>query len=309
MADQSRYVGLFTALTSEASRSGQWCQAVSMAFIRPGQVYPLRLSQTWTKEPLPVLASPALMEASALQVGDVVRATVGSIAVDFRIAGAVRYFPTMYEQPEAGYLVTSRDLLLAVLNDTSQQGINPNEVLIETDGRTSLDSLSSLVPMLDQSWQAESVRQALKANPLALGLRAVTFFGSALMILLSLVGFATHFYLSIRQQEVLYGVMRALGMSPRQLYRWLVIEQAVLILAGLALGTILGLLLNQVTLPRLPVSLGDQAPVPPFVPRADWLALGGLYLLLAVALLLTLGIVTALLRRARLDRVLRIGQE
>jgi putative ABC transport system permease protein len=126
---------------------------------------------------------------------------------------------------------------------------------------------------------------------------------------LSLVGFATHFYLSIRQQEVLHGVMRALGMSPRQLYRWLVLEQAVLILAGLALGTILGILLNQVTLPRLPVSLGDQQPIPPFVPRTDWLALGGLYSLLAVMLMLTLGVVTALLRRARIHRILRIGQE
>jgi hypothetical protein len=309
MADQSRYVGLFTALTSEASHSGQWCQGISMAFVQPDQVYPLRLSQTWTQEPLPALASPAFMETSELQAGDVVRASVDSVVVDFRIAGAVRYFPTMYEEPEAGYLVTSRDLLLAVLNDTSQQGINPNEVLIETDGRTPLESLASLVPTLEQSWQAESVRQALKANPLALGLRAVTFFGSALTILLSLVGFATHFYLSIRQQEVLYGVMRALGMSPRQLYRWLVLEQTVLILAGLVLGTFLGLLLNQVTLPRLPVSLSDQPPIPPFVPRADWLALGGLYLFLAAALLLTLGIVTMLLRRAHIDRILRIGQE
>jgi ABC-type antimicrobial peptide transport system permease subunit len=103
--------------------------------------------------------------------------------------------------------------------------------------------------------------------------------------------------------------MRALGMSPRQLYRWMVFEQAALILAGLVLGTVLGLLLNQVTLPRLPVSLGDQQPIPPFVSRADWLALGGLYLFLAVALLAMLGIVTALLRRARIHRILRIGQE
>jgi putative ABC transport system permease protein len=153
------------------------------------------------------------------------------------------------------------------------------------------------------------VRKALKANPLALALRAATFFGAALMILLSLVGFAAHFYLSIRQQEMLYGVMRALGLSPRQLYRWIVVEQAVLILAGLVLGTLLGLLLNQVTLPRLPVSLGEQQPIPPFVPRTDWLALGGLYLFLAVALLAMLGGVTVLLRRARIDRVLRIGQE
>ncbi|MEJ2211396.1 MAG: FtsX-like permease family protein, partial [Anaerolineae bacterium] len=309
MAEGSRYVGLFTALTSEMSHSGQWGQGLGMAFVQPGQVYPLRLSQTWTDEPLPALASPSFMQAAALDVGDVVRAEVETAQVDLRIAGVVDYFPTMYEGVEEGYLVTARDLLLPQLNDTALQSTNPNEVLIETDGHTSPESLSALVPMLSQSWQAESVRKALKANPLALGLRAVTFFGAALTVLLSLVGFASHFYLSIRQQEILYSVMRALGLSPRQLYRWLVIEQAVLILAGLVLGTVLGLLLNQVTLPRLPVSLGDQQPIPPFASRTDWLALAGLYLLLAVALALTLGIVTTLLRRARVHRSLRIGQE
>jgi hypothetical protein len=305
----SRYVGLFTNLTGEVSHSGERGQMIYLAFVRPEQTYPLRLRQTWSSEPLPALASTDFMEATQLDVGDVVRATVASAEIDFRIAGTVRYFPTVYGEQPGGTLITARDLLLAVLNDTSQQSVNANEVLIETDGRTAVESLSPLVPGLEASWQGESVRKALKANPLALGLRAVTTFGSALTVLLSLVGFATHFYLSIRQQEVLYGVMRALGMSARQLYRWLVIEQAVLILAGLALGTVLGLLLNQVTLPRLPVSLDDRPPIPPFVPQTDWLALGGLYLLLAVALLLTLGIITALLRRADIDRILRIGQE
>jgi ABC-type antimicrobial peptide transport system permease subunit len=229
--------------------------------------------------------------------------------VDFRIVGTVEYFPTMYEQLEAGFLVTSRDLLLALLNETSQLAANPNEALIETDSSVAIDRLASMVPMLSESWRAESVRQALKANPLALGLRGVAFFGSALTTLLSLVGFATHFYLSVRQRERLYGVMRAMGMSARQLYGSIVLEQAVLILVGLALGTGLGVLLNQITLPRLPVSLADRPPIPPFVPRADWVAVGSLYLFLGVAFLTILGIVTALLWRARLHRVLRVGQE
>ena len=108
---------------------------------------------------------------------------------------------------------------------------------------------------------------------------------------------------------MLYGVMRAMGLSARQLYGSLVFEQAVLILAGLALGTGLGILLNQITLPRLPVSLGDRPPIPPFVAREDWLAIAGLYLVLGVTFLCILGIVTALLRRAHIDRTLRIGQE
>jgi putative ABC transport system permease protein len=153
------------------------------------------------------------------------------------------------------------------------------------------------------------VRKALKANPLALGLRAVTFFGSVLATLMSLVGFATHFYLSVRRREILFGVMRALGMSSRQLYTSLVFEQAVLVLVGLTLGTGLGVVLNQITLPRIVVSLGDRPPVPPFVARTDWPAVGGLTLFLVAAFLPILGIVTALLWRARVDRILRIGQE
>jgi ABC-type antimicrobial peptide transport system permease subunit len=153
------------------------------------------------------------------------------------------------------------------------------------------------------------VRETLKANPLALGLRSVTLLGSILTLVLSLVGFATHFYLTTRQREMLYGIMRSMGMSLRQLYGSLVLEQAVLILAGLVLGTGLGALLNEITLPRLPVSLAEQPPIPPFVPREDWLAVGWLYLGLGVAFLLMLGIVTALLWRARIDRMMRIGQE
>ncbi|MGD8997573.1 MAG: ABC transporter permease, partial [Anaerolineae bacterium] len=321
MDGSSIWHGLFTRPTDMVSRSGELGQGVLMVYTRPRQTYALRLRQVWTAAPLPAIASPTFREATQLEVGDVVRAWIGGShqagsqtgvevdEVDFRIVGAVRYFPTMYEQLEAGYLITSRDLLLALLNDTSEQPTNPNEVLVATDGSTSINSLSPMVPMLLESWEAESVRQSLKANPLALGLRSVTFFGSALTTLLSLVGFSTHFYLTVRQREMLYGVMRAMGMSARQLYGSIVVEQTVLILAGLALGTGLGVLLNRITLPRLPVSLADQPPIPPFVPQEDWLAVGSLYLFLAVAFLVILGIVTALLRRARIHQVLRIGQE
>ena len=309
MEGSSLYYGLVSYATTTASHSGRFGQLVAMSFTRPVQTYPLRVRQNWTQAPLPALASPAFMETTQLKVGDLVRTSVNSTEIDFRIVGTVRYFPTMYEQLEAGYLITSRDLLLPLLNENAQPPTNPNEVFIKTDGSTSIESLSPRVPMLSQSWRAESVRQTLKANPLALGLRSVTLLGSALTLLLSLVGFATHFYLTARQREMLYGVMRAMGMSSRQLYGSLVLEQAVLILAGLVLGTGLGTLLNEITLPRLPVSLAEQPPIPPFVPREDWLAVGWLYLGLGVAFLLMLGIVTTLLWRARIDRTLRIGQE
>jgi ABC-type lipoprotein release transport system permease subunit len=295
--------------TKAMAHSGQAVLALDLNFNKALQVAGLKLTKGHRNAPLPALVSPAFLETSELGVGDMVSAWVNSVPMDFKIAGTVQYFPTMYEELGAGFLVTSRDLLLPLLNESSRVVINLNEVLLETDGRTSAEALTSQVPNLSQSWEAESVRKTLKADPLALGLRGVTFFGYVLTALLSLVGFATHFYMSARQRETIYGVMRAIGLSPRQLYSSLVLEQVVLILAGLALGTALGVLLNQITLPRLPIALGDQPPIPPFYPRDDWLAVGRIYLILALAFLVSLGVATVLLWRARIHRILRIGQE
>jgi ABC-type antimicrobial peptide transport system permease subunit len=206
-------------------------------------------------------------------------------------------------------LVTSRDLLLPLMNENQVEPVNPNEVFMDTGGDLSLDSLSAIVPVTSQGWSAQNVRKALSANPLALGVRSVAFLGFTLTAFLSLLGFSTHFYMSIRLRETLYGVMRALGISVRQLYAWIVLEQAILILVGLFLGTVLGLFLNQVTLPRLPVSLGSEQSIPPFVPRTDWLAIGHLYLGLLLAFLIVIALVTVVLWRAHLERILRMGEE
>ena len=140
-------------------------------------------------------------------------------------------------------------------------------------------------------------------------LRSVTLFGYLLTAVLSLAGFGTHFYTSVRQRETVYVVLRALGLSPRQLYGTLLFEQVLLIFSGLALGTLLGLLLNRLTLPGLPLSLGGLPPVPPFLAQTDWIAVGRIYLTLATAFLLSLGLATGLLWRTQIHRALRVGEE
>ena len=152
-----------------------------------------------------------------------------------------------------------------------------------------------------------ALRKEIKADPMALGLRGVTFLGYVLTSVLSIVGFVTHFYMSARRREVAYGVLSTMGLSPRQLYSALSLEQTALILAGLPLGTILGIILNSLVLPGLPITLGELPPIPPFRPHIDWIAVGRIYLVLGGALLATLGVATILLWRARLHRGLPRG--
>jgi hypothetical protein len=257
--------------------------------------------------PLPALVSPRFLAATNLALGDLVNGVVQEQEVLFEIKGVVNYFPTLYETQEAGFLITSRKALLIRLGNETPFVINPNEIWLDTQPGTLLEDVPT--QNVSQVWDTETLRQVMKADPLALGLRSVTFLGYLLTTLISIIGFATHFTLSVRQRETSFGILRAMGLSPWQLYGSLALEQTLIILTGLALGALLGAVLNQIVLPGLPITLANQAPVPPFIPRSDWRPIGQVFATLAVVFALTFGVATWALWRNKLHQALRIGQE
>jgi ABC-type antimicrobial peptide transport system permease subunit len=225
------------------------------------------------------------------------------------IVGEVQYFPTMYEQPGRGFLIAARDPLLTLLNRERRMPTNPNELWLGLVEGQDVGVISQQFPDASRSIDRYTEQAAIRADPLTLGLRSVTILGTALTALLSLAGFATHFYLSARQRETAYSILRSLGLSTGQLYLTLVLEQVVMIIAGLLLGILLGWVLNQLVLPSLPLSLGDRPPVPPMIPLEDWHSILRFTLGLSGAFLVILGGATALLWRVNVHRLMRIGQD
>ncbi len=298
---------------SRQVRTGAGSQSLSLNLGPLGLVGFMLANPLPLTTPLPALASPAFLEKAQAEVGQTLNLTVNSQSVRFEIVGVVNYFPTLYEDLNAGYLVTNRLLMLDNFNTLTSQPMNNNEVILAVDTAVSPQTVSaaalSNLSGVRESIEQEAVRLTIKADPMALGLRSVTLFGYLLTTALSLVGFATHFYLSAKQKEAIYGVLRSIGMSPGQLYGVLVLEQVVLILAGLAIGTALGVMLNQITLPGLPITFGDRPPTPPFIARNDWTAVIQIYVTLAIAFFISLGIATLLLWRTKLHQVLRVGEE
>ncbi|GAG28769.1 unnamed protein product, partial [marine sediment metagenome] len=133
--------------------------------------------------------------------------------------------------------------------------------------------------------------------------------GYSLTLFLSLVGFATYFYMSARQRGSIYGILRSLGLSTTQMYGSLVLEQIILIISGLGLGILLGSILNKLILPGLPISFADIPPIPPFVPQSDWYSVIRLILIMIGGFMFTLAVGTFLLWRIKLHQVLRVGEE
>lgn len=297
---------------TSTAHSGQAGQRLALVFRRAQEEIAFKPAPVNPDSELPVLASPAFLEVGQLKEGDAASVWIHSAHLPVRIVGVVHYFPTIYEDPtslQAGFLVVSRDPLLARINDCNAKPVNANELWLSSDDQVAAGTLMELAHSAKGVWEVETVRKAIGADPMALGLRSVTFYGYVLTSMLSIVGFATYFYLSARRREMTYGVLRTMGLSPWQLYASLLIEQVVLVSSGLTLGTLLGAILNSLVLPRLPITLGKLPPVPPFRPYADWTAVLHICLVLCGALAICLGVVTLLLLRARLHRVLRIGEE
>lgn len=276
--------------------------------MRTGVWFGLQLVTDQQTGTVPALVSPSFLSVSQTHVGDHIGTWVDSEALELQVVGTVDFFPTLYEEQAGGFAITSLDPLLAHQNRLTPQGVYGNQAFVATSPAADTETIRSAV-QYEQVIEADSVRRAIKSDPLALGLRSVTLFGYVLTAILSLAGFGTHFYMSTRQRSQTYTVLRALGLSATQLYSILILEQILLILSGLALGTVLGLLLNRLTLPGLPLTLGGRPPVPPFLAQTDWRGVSGIYVALATAFLLSLGVATMFLWRAKLHELLRVDEE
>ena len=282
----------------------------------PTKLYGISREDNTPIFPIPALMSTAFQERSSLNPGDRVTIKIrGTSAADwteflFILVDTVDYFPTMYDTEEAGYLVTLKRPILDKLNLYRSIPIQPNERFISIDNMDPKNLDQSLIEshgLVIHSYS--SMLEALRAQPLALGLRSGATFGFLLTTVLSLVGFGTNFYLNTSQRTVTYGVLRALGLSTWQLYSSLLLEQVIMVVSGLTLGTLLGIGLNQLTLPGLPLRLGEMANIPPTIPKTDWQVVISIYLTLAVAYLISIGIGTFFLWRMEIHRVVRIGEE
>ena len=314
------YQGQFTSnaphklfYSTEAVYSGTAAQRLNFEFSSL-ELVGLHLASS-SNDPLvlPALVSPDFLAQTESQIGDLLDVAIDSEPARIEIVGQVTYFPTLYEDLSGGFIVTNQKMLLAQANAITNRSLNSNEAILEIESNSDPEAVSAAaltnIITLNDAEEYETIRRTIKADPMGLGLRSVTYFGYLLTTVLSLVGFATHFYLSARQKEAIYGVLRSIGLSPRQLYGTLVLEQVILILVGLAIGTGLGVILNQITLPDLPITFGERPPTPPFMAQNDWGGVIQIYVILAVAFLVSLGIATILLWRTRLHRVLRVGEE
>lgn len=253
-----------------------------------------------------IIATPEFMQQYQVGPGDTITLTFGNNLVDFRVVESAQYFPTMY--PEKGYLfVANLDYLF------DQLGLSPYDVWLKVnDGVKSKDVVDAIEAGGVKVVRIKDSRTAInfgRTDPQRTGLFGVLSIGFMVAAVLTVLGFFLYAFLSFQRRLLQMGILRAIGLSSRQLFVLLMFEQIFLILLGVGAGTGFGLWTSNLFIPFLQVSADQNGQVPRFVVETAWSDIGRIYIVLGAMLAVGLLIMVGLLRRLKVYQAVKLGEQ
>lgn len=254
-----------------------------------------------------VLVNEDFLRRNKLKAGD--RVTLvgeNQQEVSLVIYGTVQYWPALY--PEQG------DFFVANLDYVEQGlGLLPYQVWLKMAPGAKLQPvIDALKEQLILTTRADDYRQKLiqaRRDPQLNGLLGGLTNGFLLSAVVSILGFWLHAALNVRARVLQFGVLRAMGLSKAQLLGAVALEQVLVVGAGVACGTGLGVAAASLFVPFLQQGAGSVAVTPPFVVVSladDRLRL---YIVLVVMLVAGIGGLMAALGRLRIHEAVKLGED
>lgn len=259
---------------------------------------------------LPAIVSSAFLAATGSQVGDEIETSIRARRTTLDIVGAVDTFPPL-DPAVAFAIVDIRALDIVRFGQTSQVPAVPEWWLSvdpakETQVATALRN-APFVP--DAVVVRTELASALATDPVQLGLIGALGLGAVAAVAFAAIGFVVSAVLAASERVGEFALLRALGLSARQLSGWLTLESAALLVVGLVVGGGLGFGMAWLVLPFATLTASGALPVPTPQVIVPWDALTpGVWLALGL-LVVSVFIVRRELLRVHLSDVLRARDE
>jgi putative ABC transport system permease protein len=225
--------------------------------------------------------------------------------ITFTVVGMLRYFPTLYDQG-LPFVIGNLDYSF-----DSQGGLYPYEVWLSLAPDASLQAVAAAgigygLRMIRSTPQA--LLDLDLRRPERQGLFGLLSVGFLATTVVTVIGFVAYTLLSFQRRLVELGVLRAIGLSTRQLSMLLVFEQMLVVGFGAVSGTLVGILTSRLFIPFLQVRTGVYPETPPFVVQIDWERIALVYGISGSLLAATIVVTVLLLHRMRIFEAVKLGE-
>jgi putative ABC transport system permease protein len=149
----------------------------------------------------------------------------------------------------------------------------------------------------------------LKNNPSQLAVNGSLTMGFIISGVICFLGFILYWILSLKERNLQFGVLRAIGLSSMQLKLMMIWEQ--LLTSGIAMiiGSLIGLLCSKIYVVFFQLSEGFAQQIPPFKIMSYLSDRLKVYGFIGFTFILGVGILIYLLSKIKISNVIKLGED
>jgi putative ABC transport system permease protein len=253
-----------------------------------------------------VLVSAPFAEKYQLKRGDLLTINIQQQPVEFVIVGILPYWPSLFPE-EMPFFIANLDYIY------DQVPMIPYEVWLKMeDGAKTTPVIEALQEKGIPLAKVEDVRIELaqqERHPSRGGVFGILSLGFIVSALVSFVGYVLYWFFNLSSRVVQFGVLRAMGLSRRQLTGMLLLEQVLTAGLSIVVGIGLGRLTSYLFLPFLQTAGNMSAVTPPFRVIFEARDTMQLYAIVFVMMLVGAGFLFLHIRRLRVHQAVKLGEE
>ena len=261
-----------------------------------------------------IILSSSFKENYGYEKGDEIKVSWGSNSeFDATVLAFVDYWPSLnpLEKNDDG---STKDFAIMNFDYVQvQAAIEPYEVWIDLDDDTSVSDFYKSIEKSDIEPTKLNVASqeviAEKNDPMLQGLNGALTLGFIIIMIMCIIGFLIYWILSIKARTLQFGILRAMGMTFREIIGMLFYEQLLVSGAAIVVSVIIGGIASDLFVPLFQSLFNSYDTVPPFsvVPlRSDYLKI---YAIVGIMLIICFGILGRIISKIKVSQALKLGED
>lgn len=266
-----------------------------------------------------VLASRS-WEEKGVQLGDTLSVRIGgNDSVDLIVIAFVDYWPginpnAQIETEDGTSTGITKDFLVCNYNYMRRLiELQPYQVWLKMqDGATSEQLYADIAEKNLKLQRIQDSSQQLieeKTDPALQGMNGALTLGFVVIMLMTVIGFLIYWIISIRSRTLQFGVLRAMGVTFKEIIATLGWEQLLVSLASIAMGFVIGGAASDLFVPMFRTMYDAADQVPPFIVRGDAGDYIKMYVIIAVMLVGGFAVLGGIIRRININKALKLGED
>lgn len=247
-----------------------------------------------------------LAEKYQLKPGDVFTVSLGEATLEFAVYGIIPYWPSQYPD-EKPFIIANLDYIY------DQSPLIPYDVWLKMKPDAKVGPL--MTKLSEQGvdlYSVKDVRSELAAqskHPTRGGVFGILSLGFMVSVVVSLIGYVLYWFFNLSGRVVQFGILRAMGLSRKQLTFMLLTEQILTAGLSIVLGIVIGKVAGKLYLPFLQTADNVTTQVPPFRIIFNSSDTMKLYVVVLVMLIMGAGLLFWQIRRLRVHQAVKMGEE